>query len=196
MMEEKELSKLEKEFLNLQERLARTAHRHHKMLGQSRLLKILQEKKTASQRELVELSGVSPQSIGEALGKLERHGFITRTQDENDKRMVNVTLTEKGAAVDLAEKANCKHKHKESMTEMLFKNFSEEEKMVFAGLLERVNINYDEVIKNLHEKHGHGGKKCGCHGDGAHTHHSCHEHGEGAHEHHGCGCKGHHHHEI
>lgn len=173
-MNEQNLSHLETMFMSLQEKLARTAHHHHKRQGQRRLLKFLQEKKAASQRELVEWAGVSPQSLGETLGKLERHGFITRTQDERDKRMVNVALTEAGEAVDLEGESKCHHKQHDDLTALYFKDFSEDEKETLAAFFERMNKNFDEAMQHLHTKHHkHHNEKghCGCHGHQGH--HGC-----------------------
>lgn len=64
--------------------------------GQGRVLKVLKMKPEIPQKELSEILGMRPQSIGELLSKLEKKGFITRTPSPNDKRVIIVHLTEKG----------------------------------------------------------------------------------------------------
>ena len=73
--------------------------------GQGRVLKLLKMQPTISQKDLSELLDMRPQSLGELLAKLERSGYITRAPLESDKRVMMVTLTEKGAtAGDWEEK--------------------------------------------------------------------------------------------
>ena len=63
--------------------------------GQGRVLKVLKIKPEIPQKELSEILGMRPQSIGELLSKLEKKGYITRTPSPNDKRVIIVHLTEK-----------------------------------------------------------------------------------------------------
>lgn len=64
--------------------------------GQGRVLKLLRLKPEMTQKELCELMGVRPQSVGELLAKLENSGYVTRVPSETDRRSVVVRLTEKG----------------------------------------------------------------------------------------------------
>ena len=50
-----------------------------------------------TQRELTEELGIHRSSVSEVLGKLEKKELITRSQDEQDRRRVQIALTEKGA---------------------------------------------------------------------------------------------------
>lgn len=64
--------------------------------GQGRILAILKIKPEISQKELGYLLEMRNQSLGELLGKLEKSGYITRTPSEEDKRTMNIQLTEEG----------------------------------------------------------------------------------------------------
>ncbi|MCL2632072.1 MAG: MarR family transcriptional regulator [Coriobacteriia bacterium] len=65
--------------------------------GQGRVLAVLEMKPEITQRELTYLLGMSRQSLAELLTKLEKGGLITRSQSEDDKRIMTVKLTEEGA---------------------------------------------------------------------------------------------------
>lgn len=73
--------------------------------GQGRALKALNGNPNVSQSELAELLGIRPQSAGELLSKLERHGLVRRTESENDRRSMETVLTEAGKAAAEAEPA-------------------------------------------------------------------------------------------
>lgn len=182
MCESKNISTLDKEFMKLERALASVMHHHHHMMGQRRLLRLIAEKKVVSQKELVETIGVRPQSIGESLTKLEHHGWITRRQDENDKRAVIVEITDKGSQ-KAEEHKGCGHHGHGQLNQALFQDFSDEEKDVLAGFIKRINDNLENHVKNKHgypqhDGEHHEGKGCGHHG-------------------HGHGCCGHHkHHEA
>ncbi len=64
--------------------------------GQGRILALLKLQPEISQRELGFLLDMRPQSLGELLMKLERSGYITRTQAEDDRRAMTIHLTDEG----------------------------------------------------------------------------------------------------
>ena len=74
---------------------------HHGMnhmppMAGGRLLSILKENSNLSSRELAELLDIRPSSLTELLTKLEQEQLVVRTPDENDRRVIRVSLTEKG----------------------------------------------------------------------------------------------------
>lgn len=64
--------------------------------GQGRVLALLKMQPEISQKDLSYLLDMRPQSVGELLAKLERGGFIERTASEDDRRVINIKLTEEG----------------------------------------------------------------------------------------------------
>ena len=60
---------------------------------------------TRTQRELGEQFDLKPGSLSELLAKLEAGGLVERTRDERDSRRLVVSLTERGEAEALAERA-------------------------------------------------------------------------------------------
>ena len=66
--------------------------------GQGRVLSILKLKPEISQKELTYLLDMSKQALAELLNKLEKNGFIQREPSSEDRRSVNIKLTEAGTA--------------------------------------------------------------------------------------------------
>ena len=64
--------------------------------GQGRVLALLKLKDKISQKELSSILDIRSQSLGELLAKLERKGYITRTPSENDRRVMEIQLTDIG----------------------------------------------------------------------------------------------------
>lgn len=151
--------------------------------GQKRILMMLAEQGTLTQRELTEQLGVRPGSASEILAKLENAGLITRTRNEADGRTIDVSLTEEGAALA----AQSAEEHKMSNEDM-FTCLTADEQETLLALLEKLHADWEVRFPGHHHgPHGHHGP-CGCHGP--HGDHGCHgHHGEfGRHGHHGhCG---------
>lgn len=106
--------------------------------GQGRVLAILKMKPEISQKELTYLLGVSKQSIAEFLVKLERNGYITREPSAEDKRVMNIKLTEEGmkAAEDVDDNT--------SETETILDCLNDEELIVFSEYLARIIKRYEQ----------------------------------------------------
>lgn len=83
-------------------------HRYHQMnhrqhgpmgdphRGQGRVLTLLSLREEISQRDLLYLLDMRPQSLGELLIKLERGGYIERKSSEDDRRVMMVKITDEG----------------------------------------------------------------------------------------------------
>lgn len=135
--------------------------------GQGRVLKLLALKPETTQKELAEILDMRPQSLGELLGKLEKNGYITRAQSQTDKRVMEVTLTEKGQQAAVRETAA-------RPGQELFGCLSDEEQLQLHTLLCRL-MDHMEAACPQHfcgDPHGfsHPGHHHG-HGGGPHGHH-------------------------
>lgn len=153
--------------------------------GQGRVLALLKMRPEISQKDLSYLLDIRPQSLGELLAKLERGGYITRTPSEADNRVMNITLTEAGAAVTEQQAEDGPD---------LFAELNAEEQGVLSGYLGRVIEGMEKVLGDAephegphhgphghfprHGRHGHEGHD-GPHGHD-HPHHPPH-HGPHAH---------------
>ncbi|MEX2049222.1 MAG: MarR family winged helix-turn-helix transcriptional regulator [Gemmatimonadota bacterium] len=66
---------------------------------QVRLLGHLDREDPAMVTELAESLGVTPSTMSLTLGRLERAGLVTRERDPEDRRVMNVRLTDEGERI-------------------------------------------------------------------------------------------------
>ena len=107
--------------------------------GQGRVLALLKLKPQVSQRELSSILDIRSQSLGELLAKLERQGYITRMPSEEDRRVMNISLTEAG-------KAASEKQDKAADVDSFFECLDTEEQKKFGEFLERLNKRLEEEI--------------------------------------------------
>ncbi|TBL68273.1 MarR family winged helix-turn-helix transcriptional regulator [Paenibacillus thalictri] len=139
MSEEKR--KLVQQFIHLQQLLHRYQMHHFMSFGpfhnphrgQGRVLSMLKMKPEMSQKELSYLLDMSKQSLAELLGKLEKNGFIEREPSEEDRRVSNIKLTEKGA-----EAAGEMNDEQPSGLEQVFDCLNEDELKHLSEYLQRM----------------------------------------------------------
>lgn len=107
--------------------------------GQGRILSILRENGEMTQRALTEQLGIQPGSASEILGKLEKAGLLIRTPNPADRRTVDISLTEAGAAraAEAEEKTNGRR-------EDLMSALTEEEKAALLPMLEKLCTAWEE----------------------------------------------------
>lgn len=100
--------------------------------GQGQLLNILLKQETATQTELAEMMRVRPASVGELVYKLERKGYVERSQNAADKRRIDVALTALGRnkALEIADS-------RLHLAEDVFSGLSIAEQEQFASLLDK-----------------------------------------------------------
>lgn len=102
--------------------------------SQDRVLEILKERGEITQHELTERLDIKPGSSSELVAKLERAGMIRRSPNNNDRRMMNLSLTEIG--MEQAEKVEgLREKNQEDMLSVL----TQEEKELLLSLLAKLN---------------------------------------------------------
>lgn len=77
-------------------RHSRSPHDRRPPLARERILRLIGEWEPISQTALANHLTIRPQSLSEQLAKLENDGFILRSTDEKDKRVMLVSLTEAG----------------------------------------------------------------------------------------------------
>lgn len=111
--------------------------------SQKRILILLRETESMTQKELTARLGVQPGSASEVLNKLEQAGLISRTPSETDHRTTDIRLTPDGEALEKEASAKRVERH-----EQMFAVLSEEEKDTLIALLERVNAHWDQVYRH------------------------------------------------
>ena len=102
-----------------------------KFRGQGRLLVLLNRYGALTQRELIELTGRRSATLSEQLEGMERAGLIVRRKNEQDKRNVDVELTEQGKLA--ATKAL---QNRQAYADELFTAVPQRKKQQLAGLLD------------------------------------------------------------
>lgn len=64
--------------------------------GQERILKALEKEGALYQQDIQQYLQVTPGTISEMISKLENKGLVERKRNEEDRRAVEISLTEKG----------------------------------------------------------------------------------------------------
>lgn len=121
--------------------------------SQKRILIILNESDTLTQKELTELLGIQPGSASEIISKLENAGLITRVPNETDRRTMNICLTETGTELALEAARQRQRRHEE-----MFACLSSEEQETLLSLLEKIHRDWESRFSGRHGQHDeHGG---------------------------------------
>ena len=102
-----------------------------KYRGQGRLLILLHLYGSLTQRELIELTGRRSATLSEQLDDMEKSGLILRSKNAQDKRNIDVILTEQGQAAALQAMKN-----RQAYADALFGAMPPRKKQQLAGLLD------------------------------------------------------------
>lgn len=126
--------------LSLFHRCAHRLHHIRKNCGQGRILILLNEKGTLTQRELIELTGRRSATLSEQLDCMDRAGLITRGKNAADKRNIDVRLTSAGkkAAKEAAQK-------RQKNADLLFGSLSPAEKEQLFKLLTKLHEHWSAL---------------------------------------------------
>lgn len=118
--------------------------------SQKRILIILNEVGSITQRALTERLGIQPGSASEVIAKLENAGLIVRTSSQTDRRTADIILTENGKKLGLkaAEQRNKRH-------EEMFSCLSQDEKSELLSLLEKINADWECRYQDIEKKQEH-----------------------------------------
>lgn len=108
-------------------------HRKQRYPGQGRLLTLLLRDGSMTQRELQDRMDIRSASLSELLEKMEQSGLISRERSDEDRRTVDIALTDAGLnAAHEAQRERAETAHQ------LFCVLSEAEQAQLAGLLEKL----------------------------------------------------------
>lgn len=123
---------------------AHKMHTNEGMRGQTRLLILLLDNGTLTQRQLIEITERRSATLSEQLDCMEKSGLICRTTNAEDRRNIDVALTDSGLAA-----AKDAKKLREEKADRFFGPFSESEKEILAEKLEALaeRIDHDEEEK-------------------------------------------------
>lgn len=104
--------------------------------GQAGILLILNKEGEMSQRELSEKMNLTQPSITAAIQKMERQGYIRRTPDSRDQRMLRLSLTEKSRALIQRAKEDTAR-----LEETMLTGISLEERLLLRRILTQMREN-------------------------------------------------------
>ncbi|AZK48882.1 MarR family winged helix-turn-helix transcriptional regulator [Paenibacillus lentus] len=105
----------------------------------------VQDERGSSVSSLSSMMEVTSPTITQLIKSLERGGLVTRYNDQEDRRVVRVKLTEKGEAVTRLAKEDLARRFKN-----LYEHLGAEKSEQLASLLEQV---YDYLDASMSEKH-------------------------------------------
>ena len=135
-------------FMKLYHQMFRMAqfnlHGSHEIYhGQAGLLLLILKNNGASQKELAEQFYIRPSSMTEMLTKMERTGMILRRQDEKDRRIMRIYLTEKGNTM-----ANSISGTADEFLSAIFNILSEEERKQLFHITQKLSANIENINGN------------------------------------------------
>jgi len=104
------------------------------------ILHILDRKGTLHLHDITELSLKDKSTITAVISRLEKNGYVTRTRDASDKRLVNIQVTDKAKTIKPALA-----RISEKMNSQLFEGLSAEEKTTLFHLIARVSHNAEKL---------------------------------------------------
>ncbi|KRK64174.1 transcriptional regulator [Companilactobacillus tucceti DSM 20183] len=114
-----------------------------RLTGQQRVLAILRLEDGLSQSYLADVLDLRPSSIAELLKKLENSNYITRKEDEKDKRNKLVYLTDDGR-----KKADTNAEAKnEDVNDDFFAGLNDDEKQQFGNYLQKISDGWSDEFK-------------------------------------------------
>lgn len=127
-------------------------HRFFEKPGRDRALRILYDSGTITQKTFAEKMSIRPSSASDILAKMESEGLITRACHDDDKRNINITLTESGKKI--TEEVSLKQK---SAVKQMMLCLTAEELTTLETLMNKLLADWDykfgeEAKCCLHEK--------------------------------------------
>lgn len=126
--------------LHLFHQCSHQLHASGRFHGQNRLLILLSEHGSLTQRELITITGRRSATLSEQLENMEKAGYITRARNEMDRRNVDVFLTSLGE-----EAARDAIAHRQKRARLLFSGLDQEERKQLSHLLHKLSSSWKEL---------------------------------------------------
>ncbi len=126
--------------LKLFRKCAHLQHRMGRFHGQGYLLILLRQRERTTQRELAEITQRRPATLSEQLEIMEQAGLITRGKNSEDRRNVDIFITEAGRQAALEAE-----KEREKIAVALFSPLDREEKTHLYRTLQKLSVLWQEV---------------------------------------------------
>ncbi|MFC4770984.1 MarR family transcriptional regulator [Enterococcus hermanniensis] len=116
--------------------------KRQRLTGQQRVLAILDKEDGLIQSQLAEILDIRPSSLAELMKKMEKSDDVRRQEEEQDRRIKRVYLTEKGK-----EKAKKLGSTGGDMSEAFFAGLTEEEQQQFSETLQKISDGWKDEFK-------------------------------------------------
>ena len=97
------------------------------------ILHQLEQKEKCTVGELAESMGVKPSAITAMVDRLDKHDFVARDRDDEDRRVVYISLRDSGKKILQVAKQN----RREQLNKM-FSHLSEDELQHFVSIFEKL----------------------------------------------------------
>lgn len=116
--------------------------KRQKLNGQQRVLAVLAKEDGLIQSQLAEILDIRPSSLAELMKKMEKSGDVLRKEEEQDKRIKRVFLTQQGQ-----QKAQKFSHVSEDMSEAFFAGLTEEEQENFSAYMQKISAGWQEEFQ-------------------------------------------------
>lgn len=123
------------------------SQKKQRLTGQLRVLAILEKEDGLIQSQLAEILDLRPSSLAELLKKMENNGDVIRKEEEQDRRLKRVFLTDQGRKKIASVTGNGN-----SQSEDFFAGLTEEEKQQFSKYLEKIAAGWDDKFQEQAER--------------------------------------------
>jgi DNA-binding MarR family transcriptional regulator len=108
---------------------------------QINILMLIEENKNSSMSQISQMTGIEKSSFTRSVDCLEKQGFITRNSTDNDRRIIKLSLTDKGASASAYIRDDFN-----KYLEALISGFSVEERNEFLESLETVSRYINKIL--------------------------------------------------
>ena len=110
--------------------------------GQPRILECLQKKEAMTQKQLSDCCVMDTTTMSRTLDRMQETGLLERKANPSCRRSFLITLTEEGM-----EKAQTVSKIFAEADEAMFSGISQEERMQFYHILQKIESNLDKIAE-------------------------------------------------
>ncbi len=135
-----------KELLRIMEKCGHFLyHRRGGKRGQLKVLRIINERGSITQKELREVLVLKSGSVSETVKKLENQKFVAKQRDSRDRRLTNITLTDEGKAF-LESQSEIMREQERVLFTALSECEQEELKVLLSKLFEDWQSKFDSSL--------------------------------------------------
>lgn len=133
----------------LHRKTAQSRRAHSAYIGRGRILYLLAQHDYVYQNQLAKLAKIKPGSLTQILEKMEKEGLIVRKRDQNDRRLVYVSLSPAGK-----KQVTRNEQYHRDFQRYITATLTEDEMKQFTATLEKIQERLDEYVNRIQKKKG------------------------------------------